>query len=184
MVDFWSIFTIYTFVEALWVILPAYGANGLVPIARGKHPVDGGRMWRGKPILGPGKTWEGLVFGTLIGAGVGLIEQTFFPFVPFGISAVPLTILPMSVLLGAVLGFGAICGDMVGAFIKRRLGLARGAAAPILDQDNFIVGSLLAAALLAPMKWEWAILMLVITPVIHYGTCVIGYKLRLKQTPW
>ncbi|MBU0952843.1 MAG: CDP-2,3-bis-(O-geranylgeranyl)-sn-glycerol synthase [Nanoarchaeota archaeon] len=182
--DWGAVFTIYTLVEAIWIILPAYAANGLVPLARGKHPVDGGLLFRGKPLLGPGKTWEGWIFGTLIGAVIGTIQMLAFPYVPFWISDVPLTIVPMSPVLGAVLGFGAICGDMVSSFFKRRINLIRGAAAPVLDQDNFIVGSLVFVALVVLVKLEWAILLLIITPLVHWAACYIGYKLKVKQTPW
>ena len=47
-------------------------ANGApVVVARlfhrhGSWPLDGGRLWRdGRPLLGPSKTWRGLVSGVL-----------------------------------------------------------------------------------------------------------------------
>jgi hypothetical protein len=60
--------------HALWLFLPAYVANmspvfsaKLVP--RWTAPIDGGRTARdGTRILGPGKTWRGLVGAMLAGA--------------------------------------------------------------------------------------------------------------------
>jgi hypothetical protein len=46
---------IYTFVEAVWLMWPAYGANGLCMIVRGKRRIDFGRTFRGKPLFGAGK---------------------------------------------------------------------------------------------------------------------------------
>ncbi|HJW97292.1 MAG TPA: CDP-2,3-bis-(O-geranylgeranyl)-sn-glycerol synthase [archaeon] len=181
------VFDIYTLVEAIWLILPAYAANGLTPIIglrKGLHPIDGGRRLKGEPLFGPGKTWEGLVFGTLVGGLIGLIEMLVYPYLPFSVSPVPLDIIPMSILLGLLLGFGAMFGDLGGSFIKRRLKIQRGKPAPILDQEDFLVGALLFSLLLVSLKWDWVILLAVITPVIHIVANGIGYLIKVKKQPW
>ncbi|HUR62118.1 MAG TPA: CDP-2,3-bis-(O-geranylgeranyl)-sn-glycerol synthase [Candidatus Thermoplasmatota archaeon] len=65
--------------QALWLFLPAYVANmspvfvaKLVP--RWTAPIDGGRVGKdGQRILGPGKTWRGLVGATLAGGLTALL---------------------------------------------------------------------------------------------------------------
>jgi CDP-2,3-bis-(O-geranylgeranyl)-sn-glycerol synthase len=179
------VFTIYNLVEAVWIIIPAFAANGLVPLMKGRHPVDGGRKFiDGKPIFGEGKTWEGFLFGCFFGAVIGLVEQLAFPYLPFDISPVPLTIVPMTWFLGLIIGLGAMMGDLVASFFKRRIGLKRGKPAPILDQDDFVLGSLLFACLFVPVKIEWAILLLIITPPFHLTANRIAYWLKVKQTPY
>ena len=86
--------------------------------------------------------------------------------------------------MGIVLGLGALVGDTAGSFIKRRNGIKRGSSAPLLDQDDFLVGALLFASLIIVVKIEWWILLLVITPVIHYIACLIGYAFKVKKTPY
>jgi len=180
-----TIFTIYNLVEVIWIILPAYAANGLVPLFKGKHPVDGGRkFFDGRPFLGPGKTWEGLFFGSVIGIIISIVMLTAHPYLPWDISPVPLYIAPMSIQLGFLLGFGAIIGDMAGSFIKRRLNIPRGRPAPVLDQDDFVLGSLFFASLVVAIKFEWIILALIITPIFHFIASVIAYKLKIKKEPW
>lgn len=180
-----DIFNIYVLVEAVWLVLPVYAANGLVPLIRGKRRLDGGRrFFDGRPILGPGKTIEGFAAGGLFGALIGLVEQIAFPYLPWHVSEVALTIVPMSAGLGLVLGIGAMLGDSAGSFLKRRLGLGRGRPAPVLDQLDFIFGALLTAALFVPMRIEWFIMLAVITPLIHLSACWIGYLLRVKKEPW
>ena len=115
---------------------------------------------------------------------IALVEMFAFPYVPFGISPVPLLIIPMGVMLGFMLGFGAMFGDLCGSFIKRRFNLKRGAAAPILDQNDFILGAFLFAALISPIKWEWIVIMLVLTPIFHLIANVIGYLIRVKKQPY
>ena len=51
-----EIFNIFILVEAFWLVLPAYAANGLVPLFKGKHPIDGGRRLVKNRIFGDGKT--------------------------------------------------------------------------------------------------------------------------------
>ena len=181
------VFTLWNLIEAIWIILPAYAVNGLIPLAGLKkktHPVDFGVKFKGNPLLGPGKTWEGVVFGCFIGILVALVEMAVFPYLPFDQSPVPLTIVPMYPLLGLMLGIGTIVGDMVGSFIKRRLGLPRGAIAPLLDQEDFLLGSLLFASFIVTVKLDWVLLLVIITPIIHLVANIIGFKMRVKREPW
>ena len=175
---------LYTFVEAVWLIWPAYGANGLCMLAKGKRPIDGGRMWKGKPLLGPGKTWEGLLLGVVVATLVATLQMLAYPYLPWNASPVPLDIIPMTPLLGALMGFGAMLGDIAGSFIKRRLGIARGKPAPLLDQLDFIIGMLLFASFAVMLKWEWIVILLIITPVIHLCANFIAYLLKLKNVPY
>ena len=181
-------FDIYTFIEAMWLILPAYAANGLVPLVgklKNLHPIDGGRVFRdGRPLLGQGKSWEGLFTGSLIGSLIATVEMLAFPYLPFDASPVPLTIVTMSPFLGFLLGLGAMLGDIAASFLKRRLNLKRGAPAPVLDQDDFVLGSLLFASLLIPLKPDWFLMLLIVTPLFHITANLIAYKLGIKNQPW
>lgn len=179
-----DIFNIYILVEVIWIILPAYAANGLAPLARGKRPIDGGRKLGGDRLFGDGKTWEGLILGIVVAVVIALVEMAAYPYLPWDISPVTLVIIPMSVTLGFLLGLGAMLGDLAGSFIKRRFGLKRGRSAPLLDQEDFLIGCLLLASLLVIVKIEWWILLIVITPVLHWVACVIGYIFKVKKTPY
>ncbi|HET6399618.1 MAG TPA: CDP-archaeol synthase, partial [Candidatus Thermoplasmatota archaeon] len=64
--------------HALWLFLPAYVAN-MSPVFSAKllprwnAPMDGGRTSKdGKRVLGPGKTWRGLVGGIVAGAATAV----------------------------------------------------------------------------------------------------------------
>lgn len=181
------VFTLFNLIEAIWLILPAFAVNGLIPLVglrKNNHPIDGGRSFRGKPIFGPGKTWEGLIFGCFIGILIATIEMLAFPYLPFDASPVLLTIIPMSPVLGLLLGLGTISGDMAGSFIKRRVGLPRGAIAPLLDQEDFLLMSLFFVSFIVVIKLDWVLLLVIITPIIHLVASMIGYKMRVKREPW
>ena len=127
-------FDIFGLIEAFWLILPAYAANGLTPLVgtrKGLHRMDFGKEFMGEPLLGRGKSWEGLLFGSFVGMVVGTLQMLALPFLPFGLSPVGMSIVPMTPLLGLVPGAGALFGDAAGSFVKRRLGIKRGNPAPL-----------------------------------------------------
>src|SRR5256886_10801535 len=60
--------------QALWFFLPAYVANPMAVVFGGGTPIDFGRTLRdGERLFGDGKTWRGLVGGTLAGAFLRLL---------------------------------------------------------------------------------------------------------------
>lgn len=183
-----SIFTIERFVEALWLILPAYAANGLVPLVRLKrklHRADFGQNFiDGKPLLGSGKSIEGFVAGPIIASVIATIMMLAYPYLPWELAENLINPSPMTPLLGVLLGFGAMAGDSAGSFFKRRIGLKRGAAAPVIDQLDFMFGAFLFAMLLVRIELSWVILMAIVTPVVHVTASFIGYTLKLKREPW
>lgn len=175
---------IYTFVEAVWLMWSAYGANGLCMLARGKRSIDGNRTFRRKPIFGPGKTWEGLILGVIVAMLIATFQMFVFKFLPWGLSPVPLEIVAMSPFLGFVIGLGAMVGDLGGSFIKRRLGFERGKPFPILDQLDFMIGMFIFLSFAVVLKWEWIVILLVLTPVIHLVANGIAYLLKIKKVPY
>jgi len=179
--------SIYGLVEAVWLILPAYAANGLAPLSKflGRtHAIDGGRELRGNPIFGSGKTWEGFFVGVLSAVAVALIEQTAFPYLPWSLSTVQLQIVPMGWQTGLLLGVGTMFGDLCGAFVKRRLGLKRGHPVPGLDQLDFIAGSMFFVSIAVALRWEWVLILALLTPFVHLLANAIAYLLKVKKEPY
>lgn len=168
MVDYMEIVTLI--IEALKFIFPAYCANALPVIVGGGPPLDlGKKFFDGKPIFGKNKTFRGFFFGMAIGVTVGLVESILFGY--------PLLFSVFSPL-------GALMGDLAGAFLKRRLGIAPGGLLPIIDQVDFVIGAILFSLPLTMMYWELAIAVIIITPPIHLFTNFLAYKLKLKNNPW
>lgn len=104
------------------ILVLLFAANGGPIITErllGKHcpwPVDGGaRFIDGRPLLGPSKTWRGLV-GAIVCAA---LAAGLFGFSP---------------ATGMLVGAGAMLGDLLSSFIKRRLGIDSSGMALVLDQ--------------------------------------------------
>ena len=158
---------------ALKFIFPAYCANATPVLAGGGPKMDFGRsFYDGKRIFGNNKTFRGFFFGWAVGIGVGLVEGLVFGFQHY------------PVLFSVLIPLGALLGDLTGAFIKRRIGIAPGGLLPIVDQVDFVVGAIVFSIPLAIISWELAVTVLLITPPIHLFTNYLAYKMKLKRNPW
>jgi len=177
-------------IVAIWLMLPAYLPNNFAVLFGGGRPLDFGRNFSdGRRILGDGKTFRGTVAGTMAGVGAGLILDSISSSKPdlglpdFG-SGAELVL----VLIG--LSLGAMAGDIVASFFKRRMGLESGAALFLVDQLDFVIGCWALTFILAP-RWfsenftpEIIFIVLIVTPILHRATNIIGYKIRAKKEPW
>jgi CDP-2,3-bis-(O-geranylgeranyl)-sn-glycerol synthase len=173
------------FVEAIWFILPAYAANGLVTLIKGTHPIDRNKkFFDGEPIFGPGKTIEGFIIGCFLGALIATIQMIAYNYIPWEQAPVKLYIVNMSPILGFILGLGAMTGDLVGSFIKRRLKIERGGPAPLLDQEDFLIGALFFTFLFVNIRLEWVIILLLVTPIFHLVANIIAYLIKAKKEPY
>jgi CDP-2,3-bis-(O-geranylgeranyl)-sn-glycerol synthase len=175
-----------TLVVALWAMLPAYVPNNVAVLAGGGAPIDGGRTWGDRRVLGDGKTWRGTAVGVAAGAALALLLNAVAPALPAGGT------LPAAFPPGAIVGLplGALLGDIAASFLKRRTGRERGAPFPGVDQLDFVVGALAVTAALAP-GWFLATftlpvvaVVLLLTPLLHLATNWAAYKLGFKDEPW
>ncbi|WNY23412.1 hypothetical protein MmiHf6_07190 [Methanimicrococcus hongohii] len=187
-------------VVGLWVMLPAYLPNSFAAVFGGGKPIDGGRTMKdGRRILGDGKTWRGLFAGILLGFLTGAAEifalRHGFHFFGIELPGFSATGVPGAFDLSAViailsLAIGALLGDMAFSFLKRRLGLQRGQAMPLIDQYDFLIGAFLLTAITSygwltmTLDWLTFIVIIIITPILHVGTNIVGYWLGIKNEPW
>ncbi|MBI4362178.1 MAG: CDP-2,3-bis-(O-geranylgeranyl)-sn-glycerol synthase [Euryarchaeota archaeon] len=168
--------------RSLWLALPAYLPNSAAVLVGGGTPIDFGRKWRdGKRITGDGKTFRGFFGGAACGGALGLLLNLLAPRWGF-------PVFPWEALVA--LPLGAMAGDLVKSFFKRRVGVDRGGPLPLADQLDFLLGSWLFGALLVP-GWFWAsftppvmAVLLVVTPGVHLGVNIIGYKMGKKDVWW
>jgi len=171
----------------LLIVTPAYAANGMALIFGGGKPLDGGRkFFDGKRLLGDGKTVKGtcsgLIFGFIAALTVGLTYLS--------LSADSTLALPGYIAIGFCSAVGAIGGDLLGSFIKRRMGLPPGSPAPFIDQFDFILMALLLTFLvnqalhLLDFNFILVVSVLVFTPFAHLIGNYIVYRAGRKKHPW
>lgn len=158
-------------IGAIFYISPAYIANSSAALFGGDLPIDLGKNWRGKRILGEGKTYRGfltgLILGSLVGIPLYLISNNF-----------------EILVLAFLVSLGALLGDIVASFFKRRIGLERGSPAPILDQLDFVMGAVVLGSLVRVPGESVFIFIILVTPIVHLTSNLLGYSLDLKEDPW
>ena len=165
-------------------ILPAYVANASACVFGGGTPLDMGiNFIDGKRLIGNGVSYRGTFFGLLCGTITAILEGIIANSNILGDTAFYFNTFEWA-YIGFLLSLGALFGDMFGSFIKRRLGLAQGKPAPVLDQLGFVVFAILFAYPFAPISPDKIIVLLIITPIIHLSANVIAYKLGLKDVWW
>ena len=167
-------------VTALWFLIPGLVANGAPVLISGlikkKHRIDFGiTLKNGSDLFGKTKTIEGFIAGTITGGLAGLLlEHLNWVNIP-----------GMGLHLGLILGSGALLGDLIGSFIKRRLKMKSGQTSPILDQIDILFG-------IYPLIFFTGIIFSAFWIPFHIIYClflmkafsIIGYLLRLKKDPW
>ncbi|MBI2076699.1 MAG: CDP-2,3-bis-(O-geranylgeranyl)-sn-glycerol synthase [Candidatus Aenigmarchaeota archaeon] len=165
--------------QSLWFIFPAYCANAFPLLVKGKRPLDFGKNLGKHRILGDGKTIEGAIGGIFFGILIGWLQMGLHSYLPSDLMLARLTI-----QLIILLSTGAILGDIIGAFIKRRLGLPRGHPALFLDQLDFLAIALLFSSFAVKINLNTVVALVVITPLLHMATNRIGYWIRVKKVPY
>jgi CDP-2,3-bis-(O-geranylgeranyl)-sn-glycerol synthase len=160
-------------------IIPCYIANAAPVLLGGGQPLDFGADFQdGRRILGDAKTVRGFAGGVAAGTVAAGILALYFPLPVFAGPRVQL-------LSGFMLSFGALLGDALGSFVKRRAGIAPGKPF-FLDQLGFIAVGLLLAypvahALYSP---EGVLFLLVLSWLMHVVSNAAANRFGLKSVPW
>src|SRR3989338_6491968 len=181
---------LYFIGQCIYLLLPGIVGNSMPIIVRPyfkflDKPVDGGRTWRGKPILGHNKTWRGFIFGILAailtaGGQTYLYETSEFfrdfSFIPYADRSF--------VLVGFVMGLGVLGGDAVESIIKRQLNITPGGRFFPWDQLDSLIGGLVLLPIVYVPTWQIVIACLVLSMMIHISFRHAGYYLGLSKEKW
>ncbi len=176
-----------TIIVAVWLMLPAYITNSSAAFFGGKTPIDRGIYWGKNRLLGDGKTYEGLANGISCGFLVGVVQHLFLG---GNLNLPAFGVFPFFLVTLFCLSVGTMLGDLLGSFIKRRVGLQRGAPFPLVDQLDFVAGAWLLLFLFArawfieSFSLDVILAVIVITPLLHLLTNYVGFKMGRKQVPW
>ena len=176
---------------SIWLGLSAWIANATPVLSGGGRPIDGGRSYRdGRRILGNGKTVKGFIvgvfFGTLTGVGQFLAAPYLRPILAQFVTITPEMdyVLNIGIPVTFLMSVGALTGDVVGSFIKRRVNVKSGDSSPLLDQIGFIIMALIFASPFMIPSPIFVIILTLTTLGIHWLSNVLGYLLGLKKNPW
>ena len=142
----------------------------------------------GQPInvkwLGAHKTYRGFYAGYLGALGVLYLQQYFEAtggFHGYGLFDYG----SVNIWFYAFLfGFGAIFGDAVKSFFKRLIGKKEGSVWFPFDQLDFVVMVVIFTYPFVPLDQQNILVLLILTPLLHFLTNVAAYLLGLKEVWW
>ncbi len=143
-------------------ITPIFGSK----VAWGNYPVDGYMTLGDKRILGDHKTIKGLILGTVTSTLLGLLILPNYPW-----------------WLGLALGLGALSGDMIKSFFKRRIDILPGRSWIPFDQVDWVIGYLLVAALFVPINWWMVVASMGLGILLHLFFKALGYVVKINKEP-
>jgi CDP-2,3-bis-(O-geranylgeranyl)-sn-glycerol synthase len=182
--------------QAFWMMFPALVTGPFAVLFGGGTPIDLGRTdKRGRRLLGDGKTWAGLGWGILGGVAVGCAMVMIRFYAGEEARAYLSDFTPEDSALGYVgllfaMCLGSMMGDILFSWAKRRVGLERGAKAPLVDQLDFLVGTWAFMLIFYPTwtlenftAWH-AVAIMLIVPSLHAATNFIAFKIGKKKDPW
>lgn len=176
---------------SLWFFAPAGFAN-LAAFASGKikllrkynYPVDGYQKFRKKRIFGSHKTVRGFIAAMFVGIIICSLQQLFYYSFPMIRSLVWLHYNAINpVLLGFLLGFGALAGDAVKSFFKRQAGIQPGRSWFPFDQIDYIVGGVALSLLYLTLPVLDYIVLFIVWFLMHPLITFIGFLFKLRRRP-
>jgi CDP-archaeol synthase len=151
--------------RVLYLIAPAVLAGVVHAVVikhdllkRLKRPLDGGRLFHGRPLFGTSKTWRGVVVmaaactaGTFVQLGLGRLDAfRRLELVHYSVAT--------AVGLGLALGLGYSLAELPNSFLKRRLDIAPGRVSRtsahvqyLVDQGDSALGATCAIAFFLPV---------------------------------
>lgn len=161
--------------ELIMLMIPAYIANMAPVIVRNvpwNAPVDGGVKFNNVRLFGANKTWKGLCAGICAGTVVGGCVLSIWP---LGVSA-----WQWSVLVAT----GALAGDLIKSFVKRRLSIQSGKPWVPFDQIDYAVGALALGSVVFFPGWLNAGIIILISACGHIAVNHIAYALKIRGEKW
>ena len=175
---------------AIWFFLPTGIANATPVVAmhipwikKLNYPLDFGKSWGGKRIFGDHKTFRGLITGMIIGLLVAGLQAWLFNMnILRELSWVNFDQVNW-IAFGLLSGAGALLGDAVKSFFKRRQNLKPGATWFPFDQIDYIVGAILFTLPIIHLVWWRYLLVAIIWLIMHPLATLSGYLLKLKDSP-
>lgn len=170
--------------QSIWLMLPAAISNMSPVIFRWlpflNIPVDLNRKWRGKAILGKHKTYRGFFVGTIMAIVTIYIQKYYYEDMQV------YSLLDYSnmnaVLVGFLLGFGALFGDSLKSSFKRRRDIEPGSPWPPFDQIDWIIGALAFVSFYQAIPltvWIISIIVLgILHPIVNYFAYLFHIRVR------
>jgi len=177
--------------SCLYFFLPAYFVNMIPPLVRRANlfnfldkPVDFEKKFLGKPFLGAHKTWRGVICGIILGMLVVWLQVWLYGF-PSVKEISFIDYYQANIwLFGLLISTGAVFGDLLFAFIKRRFNIEPGGMFMPFDQTNYVFGAAIFLTFFLKINIMVWVTLFILTFLLHVIINRIGYLLGVHKNKW
>ena len=182
--------------SSLWYLLPAALGNhnascgnrlwlqGLIKkiLAKFSVPIDFGIKIKGKELFGRNKTWRGFIVGIITGVLISGIQALLYYRYNFFQKYTIVDYRYVNfVIFGSLMGAGALIGDLIESFIKRRFNKPSGRPWFPWDQVDWIIGSMLLSSIVFIPAKKTIIVTLILYIIVHLCSDRVVYWLGIKK---
>lgn len=182
-------------IRAIWLILPVVMAGlGHVLLLKTRLlqplalPVDGGRQWKGRPLLGPNKTWRGVLVMTVLTGWLTSLQAATERRMHLREVGVGRNYRLRPWPAGSIVGLAYCLAELPNSFLKRRLGVPPGGRSEraahlqyLVDQLDSVIGCLLALRMVyRPQRGEM-MPAFVLGSLAHIAVDQLLYRLGVKR---
>lgn len=133
-----------------------------------------------KKLFGENKTYRGLFFGTILSIIIVFLQRIssalFYKIEILNYNEINFFI------FGFLMGIGALLGDLLKSFIKRRLKIPAGKPLPVFDQIDWIIGCLIILNFYTKLTIGFIISSILVLGILHFLINIISYKLKIRKT--
>ena len=168
--------------QCFYFMIPAYLANMAPVIVKNNFKKLAFPLDLGGGMFGKNKTFRGLVFGVLFAIVAVYIQ--FLLYVVGFFKDLSFVNYSNWIMLGFFLGFGALLGDLLESFVKRRMGIKSGERFIPWDQLDFVFGALVLVSLVTDISWKKIFFIAIISIVGHIVVNHSAYYLKIRSEKW
>ncbi|MCG8571014.1 MAG: CDP-archaeol synthase [Spirochaetes bacterium] len=147
-----------------------------------KIPLDFNIKFGKDTIFGKNKTFRGLIFGIVFGVITAFIQSLLYNFE--GIKIISFLDYSNWLLLGFLMGLGAIIGDLIESFFKRRFNIKSGKPFIPFDQLDFMIGAMVFVYPVFQLNLNQVITLLVLSFFLHILVNHIAFYLKIRKEKW
>ena len=170
--------------QAFWFLLPA-GISNMTPSLTKQtgilsFPMDFNATHKGKRVLGDHKTVRGFIIAPITGLLVFWIQQQLYVY-EWAQSISLFNYEEMTLWFGVLLGAGAIIGDAIKSFFKRRREIAPGQSWIPFDQIDWTLGAIAFSLLVYDLQASVAITIILLGLALHPIFNFLGFILRIQK---
>lgn len=175
--------------KTAWYFLPIGVAN-MMPVIFSRWlnflavPLDGGKTWQGQRIFGDHKTFRGIILAVIGGTLIVVIQRYAYLNSDFFHNISLIDYEKESLVLGFFMGLGAISGDLIKSFFKRRMKKDPGSSWFPFDQIDYSLGGMILGFLFFIPPWPILIFTLVLGVLLHLAANLIGQAIGLRKKAW